>query len=601
MVATDDAEVYRKYADELMRFAAALVGPSGAEDLLSTAFLKALRAPSWHMADNKRAYLFRVVFNEGSKVRRDTRRRLERELRVAPRESEDHLDGDCDVVAALLRLSVRQRAVVFLTYWADLPTAEIAALLSSSVRTVERELSAGKQRLVTLNRPSDDGAGAVADVRQVATDLPAGWVLQGALGPGTNERIGFGLGMHAFGTSASPLGPSLAIVTDGFAGMLTDAQSTQTLTLTDGRRAALGDSRMGGRWLDVEIESGKWVGLLARHIGDDALLRLGAAIIVDTSGNAAIDPAQLEQEGLQDFGNVDMASMPYAFSGFISPTAIPVGETLSMYGPDGGDPAVSLASLTPTPALRAGLGVLQVVEPFGDDGDVLVRTNDASSVGMYREADGLAMFASGPSADPDTLVALLNSVSRVSDDEWSRLVRQGEGRARDDQTISTTQSVETTSPPVDNSIGDDEVRFDPIIQQAGSSGTYIASATLSNGAETVTTLAFRGRSLIASVTVDGVAGPTGDVVVAYPNGGGSLTTNPVTGISLILVAVGLDTEAVRVSTTVGGTSFSAPLLQLDDTYPVKISMILVPIPVNGSSQLSEVVLLGPDGSVLGTA
>ncbi len=30
-------------------------------------------------------------------------------------------------------------------------------------------------------------------------------------------------------------------------------------------------------------------------------------------------------------------------------------------------------------------------------------------------------------------------------------------------------------------------------------------------------------------------------------------------------------------------------------------MILVPIPVNGSSQLSEVVLLGPDGSVLGTA
>ncbi len=46
MVATDDAEVYRKYADELMRFAAALVGPSGAEELLSTAFLKALRAPS---------------------------------------------------------------------------------------------------------------------------------------------------------------------------------------------------------------------------------------------------------------------------------------------------------------------------------------------------------------------------------------------------------------------------------------------------------------------------------------------------------------------------------------------------------------------------
>ncbi len=83
MAVTSDAEVYRKYADELIRFCAALVGPSGAEDLLATAVVKALAAPRWAEVENKRAYLYRVVLNEASRVRRDTARRLERELRTA--------------------------------------------------------------------------------------------------------------------------------------------------------------------------------------------------------------------------------------------------------------------------------------------------------------------------------------------------------------------------------------------------------------------------------------------------------------------------------------------------------------------------------------
>ena len=70
--------------------------------------------------------------------------------RAAPGERVDGMPVDRDVIAALLRLTVRQRAVVFLTYWADLPPAEIAALLDSSLRTVERELSAAKARLEEL-------------------------------------------------------------------------------------------------------------------------------------------------------------------------------------------------------------------------------------------------------------------------------------------------------------------------------------------------------------------------------------------------------------------------------------------------------------------
>lgn len=150
MAVTSDAEVYRKYADELIRFCAALVGPSGAEDLLATAVVKALSAPRWAEVENKRAYLYRVMLNEASRARRDTARRLERELRSAGSEAVHNVAVDCDVIAALLRLSVRQRAVVFLTYWADLPPGDVAALLDSSLRTVERELSAAKGRLEEL-------------------------------------------------------------------------------------------------------------------------------------------------------------------------------------------------------------------------------------------------------------------------------------------------------------------------------------------------------------------------------------------------------------------------------------------------------------------
>ena len=40
-----DAEVYRKHADDLIRFATGLVGPSDASDIVSEAFLSCLNSP----------------------------------------------------------------------------------------------------------------------------------------------------------------------------------------------------------------------------------------------------------------------------------------------------------------------------------------------------------------------------------------------------------------------------------------------------------------------------------------------------------------------------------------------------------------------------
>jgi RNA polymerase sigma factor (sigma-70 family) len=146
----DDGEVYRKYSAELMRFAGALAGPSGAEDLLATAFLGAMTSAGWREVENKRAYLYRVVLNEAFRARRSNDRRLRREERVARQPKWEPTVADHDVLAALRRLTVRQRAIVFLTYWADLTPSAVAETIDSSPRTVERELAAARQRLGAL-------------------------------------------------------------------------------------------------------------------------------------------------------------------------------------------------------------------------------------------------------------------------------------------------------------------------------------------------------------------------------------------------------------------------------------------------------------------
>ena len=54
---------------------------------------------------------------------------------------------DVDVLAAVDRLSVQQRAAVVLTYWEDLSTAEVAQRLQVSEGSVKRHLARARSRL----------------------------------------------------------------------------------------------------------------------------------------------------------------------------------------------------------------------------------------------------------------------------------------------------------------------------------------------------------------------------------------------------------------------------------------------------------------------
>lgn len=144
---TSDAVVYASLAPELIRFATALVGSRDAADVLSTAVLKALASPSWPTVTNRRAYLYRAVFNVAQTHRRRRRLRIDRESCVEPIEHWDLPNLHPEVRPAVERLSVRQRAVIVLTYWADLDPAAVADHLGISDGSVRRHLARARSRL----------------------------------------------------------------------------------------------------------------------------------------------------------------------------------------------------------------------------------------------------------------------------------------------------------------------------------------------------------------------------------------------------------------------------------------------------------------------
>jgi RNA polymerase sigma factor (sigma-70 family) len=143
----DDAEVYRRYAAELIRFATALVGRHDAADVLSSAVVKALGSPGWPAVVNRRAYLYRTVFNEAQTLLRRACRRRGIEAQAAQADRWEMPTLRPDVWDAVVNLSVRQRAVVVLTYWADLDTRTVAEHLGISEGSVRRHLGRARARL----------------------------------------------------------------------------------------------------------------------------------------------------------------------------------------------------------------------------------------------------------------------------------------------------------------------------------------------------------------------------------------------------------------------------------------------------------------------
>jgi RNA polymerase sigma factor (sigma-70 family) len=146
--APDGAEVYAAHARRLVGLATVLAGPSSAEDVVSAAVLKALASPQWVHVRDPGAYLTRAVVNQVRSSHRSDLRREARERRsAAPSTAPDDQPAAPEVLDALAALPVRQRAAVFLTYWADLTPAAVADALGISEGSVRKHLARARKTL----------------------------------------------------------------------------------------------------------------------------------------------------------------------------------------------------------------------------------------------------------------------------------------------------------------------------------------------------------------------------------------------------------------------------------------------------------------------
>lgn len=159
----DDAfeEFVRARSAHLFRLALVLTGwdRAAAEDVLQTALERAYRRRrQLFRHGSAEPYVRRVVVNAAVDWRRVRHRRAEQPLDVAsdpamPDQTGQVADRDV-LVRALAALAPKQRAVLVLRYWEDVPDAEIAAVLNCGEGTVRSQASRALARLRQLSAGS---------------------------------------------------------------------------------------------------------------------------------------------------------------------------------------------------------------------------------------------------------------------------------------------------------------------------------------------------------------------------------------------------------------------------------------------------------------
>ncbi|MFW6692432.1 SigE family RNA polymerase sigma factor [Streptomyces sp. MAR4 CNX-425] len=139
----------------LLRLAVLLTGGDrhAAEDLLQIALMKSYGR--WERIEQPEAYIRQIMYRQQVNRWRLRRHRAETTVPVPP-ESGTAADAGADAElrvalwAALGRLNKRQRAVVVLRYFEDLPEAEVAELLGCPIGTVRSTAHRALGKLRTL-------------------------------------------------------------------------------------------------------------------------------------------------------------------------------------------------------------------------------------------------------------------------------------------------------------------------------------------------------------------------------------------------------------------------------------------------------------------
>ena len=138
-------EAYEKHASDLVTYATALVGPTDAEDVVAEAMLGVFTRVRWPSVREPRGYLFRCVLNQARQAERRRSVGRTKEAAASVRSVAD--DEPLDDLGLLAALSVRERSVIYLTYWVDLTPSAVADLLDLSEGAVKRYLARARAKL----------------------------------------------------------------------------------------------------------------------------------------------------------------------------------------------------------------------------------------------------------------------------------------------------------------------------------------------------------------------------------------------------------------------------------------------------------------------
>ncbi|GAA4491955.1 SigE family RNA polymerase sigma factor [Actinoallomurus oryzae] len=162
---------FREFMEErsaaLMRLAYLLTGGDqhAAEDLLQTALSKTVTR--WAAVRSPEAYVRQVMYRQQADFWQSRWRRRETHVSVPPDESRPDdtpaLDLRVVVSEALTRITPRQRAVLVLRFFEDLPEKEVARLLGCSVGTVRSTTHRSLARLREL-APELNDSGHIEEV-----------------------------------------------------------------------------------------------------------------------------------------------------------------------------------------------------------------------------------------------------------------------------------------------------------------------------------------------------------------------------------------------------------------------------------------------------
>jgi RNA polymerase sigma factor (sigma-70 family) len=149
IVAATDRDIYERVAPALTRFAAALVGPDDAADVVSVVIVRVLAKRPLASIEKPESYLMQAVMNEAKTRSRGRHRRNAALVRIGPgHTARDTAElASSELTQIVMSLPHQQRAAIYLVYWCDYTPTEAAEAMGCEPGTVRRYLHLARKKL----------------------------------------------------------------------------------------------------------------------------------------------------------------------------------------------------------------------------------------------------------------------------------------------------------------------------------------------------------------------------------------------------------------------------------------------------------------------